>query len=82
MLLDTLRLSRVVHPGPKGHALSALVARYHLEGHLAKLNLQPHRALYDATATMLVFSALCVDLGQPTISLGDLSRLCEVPCHV
>lgn len=78
MLLDTLRLARVVHPGRSGHSLSALVSRYQLDAELNPLNLRPHRALYDATATMLVFSALCCNLRESGYPLNELQRVCEI----
>jgi DNA polymerase-3 subunit epsilon len=72
VLLDTLRLARHLKPGAKSNSLSTLLDHYQLTDTVTALapGSQPHRALWDATGTALLLTALIGDLpdGQPTIS--------------
>jgi DNA polymerase III subunit epsilon len=59
-LLDTLRLASLARPGDEGNSLSALLDRHELTGQVIGLapGSRPHRALWDATGTVLLLRKL------------------------
>ncbi len=77
-LVDTLRLTRQVHPGLQRKDLTALVERYELAGQVARLApaSRPHRALWDAAAAALLLIALIGDLPNgATLTLTELQHI-------
>jgi DNA polymerase III epsilon subunit-like protein len=88
-LIDTLRLARHLKLGGK-NSLSALTTQMGIAAQVDELapGSQPHRALWDTTATALLLAAL-ISTGWPTgLTLGellDIARLdvtkagCSVP---
>lgn len=86
-LLDTLRLAKHHRPHDTSRTLSALVERLDLTAETNRLAVgsQPHRALWDATATGLLLDALvtCSYDNEPTLGqlLGIASRPLITPEH-
>jgi DNA polymerase III epsilon subunit-like protein len=72
-LIDTLRLARRLKRGGK-NSLSALVTEMALAAQAGELapDSQPHRALWDATATALLLSALISTAWPAGVNLGEL----------
>jgi DNA polymerase-3 subunit epsilon len=78
-LVDTLRLARHLKLGGK-NSLSALIAQVGIAAQVEQLALasQPHRALWDTTATALLLPAL-INAGWPAgITLGELLDIAQL----
>ncbi|MFE7117202.1 3'-5' exonuclease [Streptomyces sp. NPDC057654] len=80
-LLDTLRLARALNPSVKGHSLTAWLERRHLTGATTEAapGSQPHRALWDATGTAMLLSALLDDRND--ITMTELLKIAGLPAE-
>ncbi|GAV31237.1 DNA polymerase III polC-type [Coriobacteriaceae bacterium EMTCatB1] len=75
-VLDTLILSRRLHPTERRHNLRDVSARYGTSG------APTHRALADALATAEVFSAMLGELTSMGLTdAADVARICGLPAR-
>lgn len=77
-LIDTLRLTRHLHPRLQRKDLTALLERYTLTGQVARCapSSQPHRALWDTIGAALLLNALISDLpNSATLTLTELQHI-------
>ncbi|MEV7965853.1 3'-5' exonuclease [Sphaerisporangium sp. NPDC088356] len=77
-LIDTLKLTRLVHRGTRRHSLTALLAHYQLTDEVTQLagGGEPHRALWDAVGAALLLGTLIAEL--PSDGPVSVSKLREV----
>lgn len=86
-LIDTLKLTRLIHRNPQPRTLTALLAYYGLNDEVTRLTGgQPHRALWDAVGAGLLLGALIRELphgnsltvtglhNMAGVSLGDAEQ--------
>jgi DNA polymerase-3 subunit epsilon len=80
-VLDTLKLSRALHPGLPKHSLEAMLKYLELESRLHELlqsvSLKHHSALFDATATALVFTTILRRI-EPKPTVQQVFDICSL----
>ncbi len=75
--VDTLKLSRILHPGLSDYSLGSLITIFKLEKEIQQFcaGLKWHDALYDAVACLILLRALVKDAdSQPVSILKNLVR--------
>jgi len=78
-IIDTLRLSRILHPGLRTYSLGALLDHFGLRKGLVETEGAPHRAGYDATAAFLLFLHLLDNAPRGPLSFQDLLDIGKPP---
>ena len=81
-LIDTLRLTRHVHPGQKGNSLTALLDRYELTETITALapGSQPHRAPWDTLGAAVLLTTLINALpGSHTLTVANSTASPDTP---
>lgn len=79
LVLDTLKMSRVLYPNAPKHGLDALIDRFDIAiEDAAEGRFRRHSAYFDATATAQAFLYMIVDKFDSSCNLAEIASVCDL----
>lgn len=73
-VIDTLKLSRMISPRMSSHKLGSLINHYDIESQIGeKAATGPHRAFYDALATIYLFFELVAEAAEQGLPIAKIA---------